>query len=85
MNFHRKLLFVPSLAARRILAPMCDPNSTRVGIAAVRNPGRRILGSASTRNPHTLGTVSAQNIGHSNRGISIHIRMAHNNLGRHGG
>jgi hypothetical protein len=60
-------------------------SSTRVGIAVVRSTGRRILGSASTRNPHTLGTVSAQNIGHSNRGISIHIRMAHNNLGRHGG
>jgi hypothetical protein len=59
-----------------------DSSSTRVGIAAVRNTGRRILGSVSTRN---LGTVSAQNTGHPNRGISIHIRMAHNNLGRHGG
>ena len=57
-------------------------SSTRVGIAAVRNTGRRILGSVSTRN---LGTVSAQNIGHPNRGISIHIRTVHNNLGRHGG
>jgi hypothetical protein len=53
-----------------------------VGIAAVRNTGRRILGSVSTRN---LGTVSAQNTGHPNRGISIHIRTVHNNLGRHGG
>jgi len=60
-------------------------SSTRVGIAVVRSTGRRILGSGPIRNHHTLGTVSAQNIGHYNRGISIHIRTVHNNLGRHGG
>jgi hypothetical protein len=32
-------------------------SSTRVGIAVVRSTGRRILGSASTRNPHSLDTV----------------------------
>ena len=48
-------------------------SSTRVDIAAVRSIGHCILGSASTRNPHSLDTVSAQNTGHSNRGISIHV------------
>ena len=56
-----------------------DSSSTRVGIAAVRNTGRRILGSVSTRN---LGTGSAQNTGH--RGISIRVFRSNHTVGSRG-